>query len=399
MMRKLGLNLHCIYRFPTLYLAILAVSALTYRQTPPNGIPYYVTLICSLIFILFQTYSTSRLMIVFEKRENLYQGDKTAKEKLRYLSTRPETRLYLLLLLLLPLPLPTFKPLFGMLSPVLRYLLSRLFVPLFAVVFLLGGMTGLAYYEMNEKKKEMRKKINRAPILFLIHVFKFVPIYTVGSYCLLAFSVVLASLPGIAALFLTTSLGAAVLITITVLWIIRWVRGVRIRKQFLEKLETACASQNLPVPEIKAPIASLFRKKERGTVFEITVNGKKYACKLISTFKPNTVHRFYPDGVLGHVHVIHMRLLVHGARMMGNGMLYRQRIELYETKYNVGFEAEEEVSKIFIFNPCSKTVEGAYGSETVPLDNGMKIGDYTFYTASGFANALTRNCLHRKANE
>lgn len=399
MMPQKRLSLHCLYRFPALYLSIFAVSALTYRQTPPNGISYLVTLLCSLIFIFFQLYSAARVTIVFERREKLYEGERTAKEKLRFLWASPEIRLYLILFLLLPLPFPTFKILFGGFSPIVRYLLSRLFVPLLAAALLLGSMTGLAFHEQNEKKKELRKRINRAPLLYLIHVFKFVPIYAVGSYCLLAFSVVLASLPGIAALFLTTSLGAAVLIVTAVLWVIRWVRGVRIRRQFLEKLENACASQNLSVPEIKSPIASLFRKKERGTVFEITVNDRKYACKLISTFKPNTVHRFYPDGILGHVHVIHLRFLVPGARMMGNGMLYRQRVELYETKYNVGFEAEEGVSKIFIFNPCSKTVEGAYGSETVPLDNGMKIGDYTFYTASGFANALTRNCLHRKANE
>ncbi len=399
MMPQKRLSLHCLYRFPALYLSVFAVSALTYRQTPPNGISYLVTLLCSLIFLCFQLYSAARVTIVFEKRENLYEGEKTAKGQLRYLWARPETRLYLILFLLLPLPFPTFKILFGGFSPVIRYLLSRLFVPLLAASLLLGSMTGLVFHEQNEKKKELKKRINRSPLLYLIHVFKFVPIYAVGSYCLLAFSVVLASLPGIAALLLTTSLGAAIVITIAALWVIRWVRGVRIRRQFLEKMEKACASQNLPVPEIKAPIASLFRKKERGTVFEITVNGRKYACKLVSSLKPNTVYRFYPNGEMGHVHVIHMRFMVPGGAMFSSGMLYRQRVELYETKYNVSFEAEEGVSKIFIFNPCSKTVEGAYGSETVPLDNGMKIGDYTFYTASGFANALTRNCLHRKANE
>lgn len=398
-MKKLGLTWHCLYRVPALYLSALAVSALTYRQTPPNGISYFVTFICSLIFIFFQLYSSSRVLIVFEKRECLYEGDKSAREKLRYLLARPETRLFLLLFLLLPLPFPTFRLIFGALSPVPRYLLSRLFVPLFAAALLLGGMTGLAWHEQNEKKKELRKKINRSPFFFLLHVFKFVPIYAVGSYCLLAFSVVLASLPGIVALFLTTSLGAAVLITIAVLWVIRWIRGIKIRKEFLEKLKKACEAQGIPMPTIHAPILSLFRKKERGSVFEVTVNGRKYACKLVSSLKPNTVYRFYPNGEVGHVHVIHMRFMVPGAVMFGSGMLYRQKVELFEKKYNVSFEAEEDTQKILLFNPCSKTVEGAYGSETVPLDNGMKIGDYTFYTASGFTNAMTRGCLHRKANE
>ena len=398
-MKCKGFTLHFLYRFPALYLSLLAVSALTYKLTPPNGIPHVVTLICSLIFIFLQLYSASRVLIVFERRENLYQGDKTTREQLKYLWDKTETRLFLLLLLLLPLPLPTFKALFGSLSPVLHYLLSRLFVPFLAVAFFLGCLTGLAFHEQNEKKKELRKKVNRAPLFFIFHVFKFVPLYAIGSYCLLAFSVVLASIPGIAALFFTSSLGAAILITIAILWIIRAIRGVRIRRAFLEKLEGACTMQNLPMPEIQAPIRSLFRKKESDTIFTITVGERKYACKLISALKPNSVYRFYPGGELGRVHVIHMRFMVPGAIMFGSGMLYRQRVELFEKKFKIGFEAEEEVNKIYIFNPCSKTVEGAYGNKSIPLDNGMKIGDYTFYTASGFTNALSRNCLHRRANE
>ena len=398
-MNRPGLTWHILYRFPTLYLAILATSALTWKLAPPAGIPQILSLIISLLFTVILLYSAARVMIIFEKRENLYKGEKTDKEKLAFLWENPETRLFLLLFLLLPLPLPAFKPIFGMLSPILRYLLSRLFVPFLAVAFLLGCMTGLAYYEQNEKKKEMRKKIRRSPIFFFFHVFKYVPIYAVASYCLLALSIVLFSLPGMIALFLTTSLGTAVVLIIAVLWIMRSVRGVRKRKRFLQQMKDACEMQGIPMPEIREPIRSLFRKKERGSIFEITVNKRKYVCKLISTLKPITIYRFYPNGEVGHVHVTYMHFNLRGHAFFGGSMLFRQRTELYEKRYNVAFEAEEGATKIFIFNPCSKTVEGQYGSETVPLDNGMKIGDYTFYTATGFTNALARNCLHRKMNE
>ena len=398
-MKKIGVSWRCLYRFPALYLSLLALSALTYRLMPPTGLSRAFTLICSSIFLLFQLYSTARLLILFEDPKKLYQGDKTEKERLRFLWNHPETRLYLLLLLLLPWPLPTFRAIFGTLSPLLYYLATRAFTPLFALLFLFGCTTGLVFHEQNEKKKEKRKKINRAPLLFLFHVFKFVPIYAVASYCLLAFSVVLVSLPGIAALFFTSSLGAAVLIVTATLWLIRSIRGVRIRKRFLAQLKDACESRGLPMPDVPSPIRSLFRKKERAPLFTLTVDGRKYACRLVSTLTPNTVHRFYPSGELGRVRVMHMRFMMRGAAWFGSGMLFRQRVELFETKYKMGFTAEEDTQKIFIFNPCSKTVEGAYGDKNVPLDNGMKIGDYTFYTATGFTNALTRGCLHRRANE
>lgn len=395
-MKKERFPWHALYRFPTLYFAVWAVSALTWRFLPPNGISYTFTIIISLLFTLFELYSAARLFIVFEKRENLYQGEKTVKEQLRFLWKHSEVRLCLILFLLLPLPLPTFRPIFGALSPILRYLLSRLFIPFLFVAFFLGGLTGLVFHEQNEKKKELRKRINRSPLFFIFHVLKYVPLYTIAAYCLLAFTVVLVSLPGIAALILTSSLGGAVIITIAVLWIIRAIRGVRKRKRFLEQLKHACEMRGISTPKISEPIRSLFRRKERGTVFEITVGKRKYVCKLISALKPLSVYRFYPNGELGHVHVMFMRLVSH---LGWGGILVRQRVELYEKKYNIGFEAEEGAGKIFIFNPCSKIVEGQFENSNVPLDNGMKVGEYTFYTATGFANALTRDCLHRRANE
>ena len=396
-MNRHGLTWHIFYRFPTLYLAILATNALTWRLAPPAGIPRILSLIISLLFTVILLYSAARVAIIFEKRENLYAGEKTDKEKLAFLWENPETRLFLLLFLLLPLPLPAFKPIFGMLSPILRYLLSRLFVPFFILAFLLGSITGLHYYEKNERMGEKRKKISRSPLFFIFHVFKYVPIYAVASACLLALTVVLASIPGMVMLFLTTSLGVAVLVSIATVWFILAIRGVKKRKIFLEQLRNASGQCGIFTPEIREPIRSLFRKKEKGTIFEFTVGKRKYACKLIGVFNPFTLYRFYPNGTLGHVHILSTRLL--SKTRWGGGALYKQQIELWETRCDISFDAPEGAIKIFIFNPCSKLVEGAYGNENLSLDNGMKIGDYTFYTATGFTNALARNCLHRKMNE
>ena len=397
-MKKPGFFFHALYRFPSLYLSTLAVSVLTIGLLPPNGIPYTVTLIISLLFSAIMLCSAARVMIIFEERKNLYVGDKTPRERLLYLLKRLDIRLFLLLLLLLPFPIKTLTPVFGSFSPLSRYLLSRLFAPLLALALLLGCMTGLSYYERNEKKKELRKKINRSPFLFIFHVFKYVPLYTVGAYCLLAFSVVLFSIPGILALILTTSLGGTVLVALIAVWTVRAVRAIRKRRRFLDQLKDACRMSSIPIPHIDSPIRSLFRRKERASIFHLTVDGRKYACRLISALKPVSVYRLYPSGEIGRIRVTYMRFTMRG-HAFGGGVLYRQRAELYETKYALGFEADEDTRKIFILNPTARTVEGQYGTEIVPLDNGMRIGEYTFYTATGFTNAIKRNCLHRRANE
>ena len=99
-MNRHCLTWHILYRFPTLYLAILATSALTWRLAPPAGIPRILSLIISLLFTVILLYSAARVAIIFEKRENLYAGEKTDKEKLAFLWGNAETRLFLLLFIL-----------------------------------------------------------------------------------------------------------------------------------------------------------------------------------------------------------------------------------------------------------------------------------------------------------
>lgn len=396
-MKKLGLSPHFFYRFPILYLGLILMSALAWRGAASGGISI-VSSVIALLFTLVFLYSASRLWIIYEKRESLYTGDKTAKEKFLYLWSRSDVRILLLLLFLLPSPFPALTPLIGAFGTFSHYLLSRLLFPFFFVSFFLGAMTGLVYYEKNEKKKELRKKIRRSPFLFLFHVFKYIPIYAVGAYFLLSLMVVLYSIPGMVMLFVTTGLGIAVIVIVATFWLIRIVRALRIRRRFLAQLKEACLERGIPMPKIHKPIGSLFVKKESSPVFTLAVGERKYACRVVGTLKPHTIHRFYPSGEVGYVRATYMRFNLRAATF-GGGVLFRQRAELYETRYPLAFDAEDGTAKIFIFNPCSKIVEGQYGNDTVPLDNGMKIGEYTFYTASGFTNALRRDCLHRRANE
>ena len=150
------------------------------------------------------------------------------------------------------------------------------------------------------------------------------------------------------------------------------------------------------MPRIVDPISSLF-KRGGSEVFILTAKGKKYACKMVSTLKRSSIYRFYPDGKMAKVHVMVLNFLTRG-RYGHGGTVLKQRTELWEKQFDVSFDAEDAV-KVLIFNPCSKIVECQYGGDSVPLDNGMSVGDYRFFTASGFTGAVARDCLDRKPNE
>jgi hypothetical protein len=292
----------------------------------------------------------------------------------------------------LPLPYPAFTPILGALSPFLRYLAARLYLLPLLVAFLIGALRGLVFHEQNPKKRP-----TTALLFFLLHTAKYVLIYSLGALLLLLLSTTLLSLPALVAVVVVSRFGAAILILWLLIWVIRILRAISKRRKFLKALSDACASRHISMPRIQDPILSLF-KRGGSEVFYITVRGKKYACKMVSAFKRGSIFRFYSDGVMANVHVMVLSILARGRFGAGSGGLHRERTELWEQQYDVSFDAEDAI-KVLIFNPCSKIVELKHGDDNVPLDNGMSIGEYKFFTASGFTGAVARDCLDRKPND
>lgn len=392
-MKKPLTYLRSVALFATVWGALLLCNFLCFSLAAQGyNLPPIFSACVALVLSLLLAYSLSRLLVLFTPREQLYEGRKTKGERLRFLWARPILRAALLLFLLLPLPYPAFAPLFGAYSPLLRYLISRVYLlPLF-VAFLLGALTGLSYREQNPKERK-----NTAFLLFLLHTLKYILIYSVGALFLLLLSATLISLPTLVAVVIVSRFGAAILAVFIAIWMFRILRAIRKRQKFLKELAAACASRRISMPKIKDPIRSLF-KRGGSDVFYITVRGKKYACKMVSSLKRGSIFRFYPDGKMAKVHVMILSILTRGRFGAGSGGLHRERTELWEKQYDVSFEAEGAV-KVLIFNPCSKIVELKHGDDSVPLDNGMTVGEYKFFTASGFTGAVARDCLDRKPNE
>ena len=391
-MKKVLAILRTVYRFSLVWLLtyLLAdfVHLNAFRQ---EGVSHLFPAILSLIVAAVMIYSQTRLLVLFD-RSIAYPGRKTKKEMLAHFFSRPKAWIALILFALLPLPYTAFETLFGTHGPFLDYLISRAVLPLFFVAYLIGAVTGLTYYQLNRAKE---RRVN--DLFYLIHSLKYLPLYAAGGVMLSILSIMLLSVPGFIKLFLRVSptLTVIFLLAYPVLWLVRFLRARKKRHEFLRKLTDACAERGIEIPVIEHPISSLFSKKH-APVFKLKVNDKVYTCKLIGTMRPFTLYRFYANGVVARVTILSLRLY---QRLRYRAMLYQSRTEMWETRYDHSFEAEDETRKIFIFNPCSKLVEGEDLGKRYPLDNGLKVGNYTFYTATGFCNAITRACLERKPNE
>lgn len=384
-MKKHGISFFSCIHFFLVWLALYLDTDAIFRYALRTGVPALASLTAILLSCLL-LYSLSRLLIRFEHKKQLYEGKKSTREKISFLLHRTKTRIAFLLFLFLPVPTPMFAVLFGNLSPFLLYLSSRAILPLYLLAFVLGSVSGLSYREKNDAKGK------KAPFFFPFRVLFFALLYFVGGVALPYFIMVCFSLPGIALMLITSSLGGALLVIFGTLWLVRILRALSIRRAFLEKLQDACKEAKFPLPELKRPILSLFRGAQ-GTRFTLVTAGEIYECKVFGTFRPNLIHRFYANGTGARVHVFVFRPFALRTTYFRN--LTQERHELWESRFSYGFEAEAGVKKMVIFNPCSKIVDGNNEGHGFSLDNGLCIGEYKFFTASGFCNALARGCLDK----
>lgn len=391
-MKKFLSVLRAIYRFALVWLLTFLLANFVHLNAwRQEGVSHLFPSILSLIMAAVMIYSQTRLLVLFD-RDISYPGRKTKREMLAYFFSRPKAWIGMVGFALVPLPYTAFDTLFGSHGWFWNYLISRSVLPLFFVAYLIGILTGLTYYQLNRAKE---RRVN--DLFFLLHSIKWLPLYSAGGVMLSILSILLLSVPGLFKLFLRLSPTLAVIFALSypVLWLVRILRARKKRREFLTKLADACAERGIEMPVIEHPIRSLFSKKY-APVFKLKVGSKTYTCKLISTLRPAALYRFYADGVVARVTVLSLRLM---QQLRWRMMLYQSRTEMWETRYDYSFEGEDETRKIFIFNPCSRLAEGEDLGKRYPLDNGLKVGNYTFYTATGFCNAITRACLERKPNE
>ena len=165
------------------------------------------------------------------------------------------------------------------------------------------------------------------------------------------------------------------IVAIPLIW--RPIRAIVKRRDFLKKLNTVCRQKGLPLSAIDLPYRSIFSTTETES-FTVTVDGKRYACKLIGAIKRGSPMGIFQGGE-GAI-ATHVRFA---------------RITLFSrvTQFEFGFTSEDQ--KILIINPVPKKLYRTENGKTTELDNGDVVDGYKVYTAWGFVGALERCSIDR----
>lgn len=201
-----------------------------------------------------------------------------------------------------------------------------------------------------------------------------------------------------------SKIAIAVVLIIVLPFTVRSAKALYKRRKFIKALNRLCREKKFKLSKIKHPYRSLFSLFE-GESFVVSNGKKTYACKLIAA-KKRSLPLYIMNGGKG-AFLVKIRFL---------------RIVLfsYTKSFNFGFESKYK--KILIINPISKKLlfpradftndtdeqtEIAVRTKTRlnvsitsnlssrELDNADIIDGYEIYNATGFLNALERDCIDR----
>lgn len=372
-----------------LIISSAAIFHFTYIAKEATGQPAFFPVFLSLAFLLPLIYSAARLCVLYFSSVRS-EGEKSKNAQLALWLKSPLSLTVFALFVVLPLPFASLSAAFSETPSGMVYLFSRALLPFFFLACVLGLRAGITYrLKHPSKNKEERRNPN---LYFPLHVAKYAFFYTLGGIVAGFLYGAVASLPNLVIAIIFSTLGAVIIAFFIGLWGIRIIIAVRKRKRFFKEFSEVCARKHLRVPRMEAPYRSLFHTKT-GADFVLVVDGKKYTCKMLSTLRPYMLHRLYADGTCAKVHRIFLRFFGNARNMPTAYAAHREGIELWETRTTFAFEGDG--TKIIIFNPCPKIAEGVGETGGYLLDSGLFVGEYKFYTATGFCNALSRDCLDK----
>ena len=219
-----------------------------------------------------------------------------------------------------------------------------------------------------DKKEEQKKK--RGGLLKTLAI-------TVSAYCggALMMPIGLSILLG----FINILRSAAVIVFFVVLcaslFVIRYLNAILKRRRLLRELKKICEEKGFYLSKVKSGYTSIFRLP-RDSSFTVSHGKETYECKLLCGVRKGSPMYLFGNGQGQVIHTFRIR-----------------RVELFHfvTSFRYGFESQHK--KIIIINPIPQSVYRSGEGRAKEIDVGEIIGDYYIYNATGFLNALERDCL------
>jgi len=167
-----------------------------------------------------------------------------------------------------------------------------------------------------------------------------------------------------------------ILLSVVVLLLcLRYAKAFLARKRFLKQLAALCKANGFSLSKIDGAYRSLLFSTRKES-FCVTRDGQTYACKLICG-----IRKMSP-----------MYLDEHGnAKTVHSFTLGKFELFQYVSAFQYAFDSAH--SKIVIINPIPRSVSVSFQGVARSIDTGEKIKGYHIYNATGFLNALERDCL------
>ncbi len=196
----------------------------------------------------------------------------------------------------------------------------------------------------------------------------------------------------------------AVLTVLVYCFMLAWncVRAVFERFFFLHRLQSICRKNGYALTKCHRPLLSVFYQKERLANFTVEINGKRYACKLLSNLFRRT-QMIFLDETLGYFHA--------GQYFRTRAFRIDQSVSSFhgfmKLKFYHDFDAGED-ERILIVSPkplfiAAATYEVAYQTKTTThlreishnrvLDNADIVHGATLFDNHAFLNALSRGMM------
>ena len=265
------------------------------------------------------------------------------------------------------------------------YLLTVL--PIFAAVDLFMRVRTRRFWRTLDEEEAIGKRFDGLAIFWLCILIIFGLGFIAGFYFI--------TLSTLISVLLMPEVGLTVLGIIFLIFLIQYVRAFRIRSRFFKKLKKVCKEEDVELSRIAHPYRSIFFKKSNAYEFTVKMNGKVYACKMISAvFK--SVPMIFCDKESGYFKF--------GIQVRKNELF------TYRDWFTHGFDAPDADQKILIVNPAPHMMKAiqlytAFSSEKTEfvtegkyermLDNASAVYGATVFSGSGFLNAVKRNCLDK----
>ncbi|MBQ8382643.1 MAG: hypothetical protein IJX47_05495 [Clostridia bacterium] len=264
-------------------------------------------------------------------------------------------------------------------NPTAQFWIPALLLPILFVISLKARLTAMDRWLVTEDQptsaeSKKKKLLNESGL----EMTRITAIYLGGSLVLCNVLPLLISMFPLLQELLFAPLTVFVIVCLLIvprIW--RPVRAIFKRRSFLKKLNEICRLHNIPLSAIDLPYRSIFQTTDRES-FSVTLNGKRYACKLIGAVKRNAPTVLRANGRGSFLHPFRFARVTFFTRV---------------TRFEFGFQSEDQ--KILIVNPVPKKIYRREDGRNVPLDNGDTVDGYKVYTASGFLGALDRNCIDR----